>query len=220
MMMLYCTPKPCWLLLLLLVTACRLDRSWGYYVGESVDTTIYVSSGDHRKIEANKAQNPKFGMDTSVYLPRTVHSNERFSLGFEEGYHQLSWVDPVNLGKLRVIFMYTKSGDGVIHSVSSEPMMKYLHEDYHRNQLEIEYVWVEEHPVDPQAGSIVMFLGTLILSIALALQTCGSSDDDDDDGGDLGDDPDDDDYIFGVSGGGSRSSRSVRGKGAHGRHKE
>ena len=66
-----------------------------YYVGEHVDTTVFSAAG---KTEALKAQRPLFGVDSSVTFPR---SNDQFSLGFEEGFHQLSWFDPTNLGKLR-----------------------------------------------------------------------------------------------------------------------
>lgn len=141
-----------------------------YYVGESIFTTLIERTG---KSEASKAQSPKFAEDSSAFVPRT---KDRFSLAFEEGYHQLPWFDTLNLGKVRVTFVYSKSGDGVIHSVSSEPVMKNLHDEYSRQQLEVEYVWVEEHPVDPQAGSIVMFLATLVLSVLLVLKSCGISD--------------------------------------------
>jgi hypothetical protein len=149
-----------------------------YYVGEHVDTTIFSMIG---KTEALKAQRPLFGIDSSITFPR---SNDRFSLGFEEGFHQLSWFDPTNLGKLRVTFVHSKSGDGAIHSVSSEPIMKNVHDEYSSHHIEIEYMWTEEAPVDLQTGSIVMFLATLVLSLGLILQTCGLTEDsggDDDD---------------------------------------
>lgn len=143
-----------------------------YYVGEHVDTTVFSAAG---KTEALKAQRPLFGVDSSVTFPR---SNDQFSLGFEEGFHQLSWFDPTNLGKLRVTFIHSKSGDGAIHSVSSEPIMKNVHDEYSRHHIEIEYQWIEEQPVDLRAGCIVMFLVTLVLSVVLILQTCGLAEDD------------------------------------------
>lgn len=138
-----------------------------YFTGEHVDTMLHSTTG---RSAALKAERPLFGLDSSVRIPR---NNSRFSLSFEEGFHQLSWFDSTNLGKLRVSFIYSKSGEGAIHSVSSEPIMKSIHEQYSGRVLEIEYIWIEEAPIDLQSGAIVMLLGTLVLSLIFLFQACG-----------------------------------------------
>ncbi len=135
-----------------------------FYLGERVDTSVVSISGGS---EVLNKQRPLFGIDSIVAFPRS-HSNDRFSLNFAEGYHQLSWFDTSSLGKLRVTFVYSKSGDGVIHSVSCEPVMRVMHDDFSRHSIHIEYVWIEEQPVDYQAGSVFMLLTTLCV-----LLTCG-----------------------------------------------
>ena len=148
------------------------SSSWvvyGYYVGEPVDTVLFYGTTTGIKKPALIAQRPLFGIDSTVTVPRDL---DRFSLAFEDGYHQLSWLDVQNLGKLRVTFVHSKSGDGAIHAVFSQPIMKTLHEEYSRHHMEVEYLWIEEQPVDVLAGSLVMFLATLVLTLFLIFHTC------------------------------------------------
>jgi hypothetical protein len=138
-----------------------------HYIGEPLQTTVLSA---RHKVEALKALWPLFGVDSTVKIPR---SKEHFSLGFEENYHQLSWIDTNNLGKLRVTFLYSRSGDGVIASISSQPQMKTINEEYSTHLVDVEYWWLEDQPVSLSSGSIVMFLSTLVVSIWLALSLCG-----------------------------------------------
>ena len=143
-----------------------------YYSGESVDTIVYTQNG---RLDSLKAQRPLFGLDSSSRFDRKKIT--RLSLGFEEGFHQISYVDTTNLGKIRVRFVYSRSGAGAIHSVSSEPIAKSSNEQYSEENIEVEYIWVEEEPIDIQSGAIVMFAATLCVSILFLLQACGLSDD-------------------------------------------
>jgi len=153
------------------IIACALGIVFGHYVGEPLKTTILSSRG---KFEATKAQWPLFGVDSSVKLPR---SNERFSLGFEESYHQLSWIDTNNLGKLKITFFFSRSSDGIITSVFSHPVMKTIDEEYSTHHFDVEYRWEEEQPVFISSGCALMFLSTLVVSLYMAFAICACSDD-------------------------------------------
>lgn len=139
-----------------------------YYIGENIDTAIYSYSG---KTEAGKALTPKFGIDSAVSFPN--RGNEHFSIGFEEGFHRLPWFDLNDLGSIQVTFVFSTSGYGAIRTVSCEPVLKTSHDKYSGHQLDVNYIWVDENPVDPTSGAILMFLSTLVLSIALLVRICG-----------------------------------------------
>jgi hypothetical protein len=149
--------------LLICIMSTILHSVIGHYIGEPLQTTVLSA---RHKVEAVKSQWPLFGVDSTVKIPR---SKEQFSLGFEESYHQLSWIDTNNLGELRVTFVYSRSGDGVVASVSSQPRMKTINGEYSTHLVDVEYRWVEERPVNISSGCIVMFLATLVVSIWLAL---------------------------------------------------
>lgn len=91
----------------------------------------------------------------------------------------MPYVDGQALDVLRVIFVYSKSGEGRIHRVSS----KAIWSDNKRSRLDknvpidVSFEWVEEEAVDLQAGSSVMFLTVLVVSILFLLQLCGVDDD-------------------------------------------
>lgn len=137
-----------------------------YSIGEHIETSVFTITGGS---EVLSKQRPLFGINSIVTFPRS-RSNDSFSLSFAEGYHQLPWFDTSSLGKLRVTFVFSKSGDGVIHSVSSEPVMRVMHDDHSRHNIQIEYVWIEEQPIDFQSGLAVMFLATFF--VVLVIQIC------------------------------------------------
>lgn len=137
-----------------------------YSIGEHIETSVFTITGGS---EALGKQRPLFGINSVVTFPRS-RSNDRFSLSFAEGFHHLPWFDTSSLGRLRVTFVFSKSGDGVIHSVSSEPIMRVMHDDHSRHNIQIEYVWIEEQPVDFQSGLAVMFMATFL--VVLVIQVC------------------------------------------------
>ena len=83
------------------------------------------------------------------------------------------------LDKLLVNFVFSR---GVIHSVSSEPV--YIRKNKLDSAksakgvgvLEIDYIWLEEEPVDIIMGASVMFLAALVTSIIFLVQGCGTAD--------------------------------------------
>lgn len=179
-----------------------LHAANAYFVGDHVDTIIYTTSDSSLfttdRIEATVAQRPKFGIDSTVHIARTsANSNPNsFSLGFEEGYHQLSWVDGSTVKTLRVTLRYSKSGQGHIHSVSSQPILwdtsssssssskTTASMDAQRNRqrertstIEIQYIWIEQETVDIQSGAILMFLVTFVVSVFFFLQACALPED-------------------------------------------
>lgn len=127
------------------------------------------------------ANQPLFGSPRTVHLPRLP---ERFSLSFEEGLHSLPYVDGQSLEQLIVTFIYSKSGGGRIHSVTSKAIQQPHNNKFDKKkEIEVVFDWVEEAAVDLEAGTSVMFLAVLVVSILFLLQLCmmDHSDDDDDD---------------------------------------
>lgn len=173
----------CWVAMCAVFT---MSSVHGYKSGDAIDTIIWSHSTAR---DATRAQMPSFGMATKVDF---VQKRGRFSLGFQEGYHTLPYIESRNLEKLFVTFVYSRSGQGVIHSVSSTPT--YVEEGGKSGEkIIVEYNWVEEEPVDIRSGATVMFLATLVASLIFMLQACGLSDDDEEE---------DDDYNptpYGVS---------------------
>ena len=158
-----------------------------YRVGDSIDAA--VSTRSSLTIDLLMANQPLFGLPRTVHLPRLP---ERFSLSFEEGLHSLPYVDGQSLEQLIVTFVYSKSGGGRIHSVTSKAIQqsKSNHRKFEnkKKEIEVQFDWVEEAAVDLEAGSSVMFLAAFVVSILFLLQLCTMDHSDDDD-----DDDDDDD---------------------------
>jgi len=157
-----------------------------YRVGDTVDSVISTRSAI--SIDLLIANKPLFGVTKTVHLPR---GHLTFSLSFEDGLHALPYVDAASTEKLIVTFVYSKSGAGRIHSVSSKVIRSSSPNKRFTGKQEVEvlYDWVEEAAVDLEAGSIVVFLVVFLVSVLFVLQLCAI---DHDSVGD--DDEDDDDY--------------------------
>ena len=163
-------------LVIVLLLLAFLTKGNAYRVGDAVDTLVWTKADT---ADAMRAQMPQFGMTSSV----SFHLNDRFSLGFEEGLWALPWTETKTmrgevLDKLLVKFVFS---GGVIHSVSSEPV--YIRKSKmdssnsaKRGGLQIDYIWLEEEPVDIIAGASVMFLAALVTSIIFLVQGCGTAD--------------------------------------------
>jgi hypothetical protein len=146
--------------------------SHAYRVGDAIDTILQTPSGIS---DAMRQQMPRFGVSTQAIFEGLPASH--FSLAFEEGFRQLPWVDIVNsheraLEKIIVTFVYSKSGGGAIHSVSSQSTYSSSSDPSNRS-FRADYIWIEEEAVDPNAGAAVMFLATLGAMAVLLLHTCG-----------------------------------------------
>jgi len=147
-----------------------------YRVGDVVDAAVSTRSA--LTIDLLMANQPQFGMAKTIHLPRLP---ERFSLSFEEGLHSLPYVDGQNLEQLIVTFVYTKSGGGRIHSVTSKVVRSQRKFDPKR-QIEVLFDWVEEEAPDIEAGTTVMFIVSFVVSLLFMSQLCMIEGDDEDDG--------------------------------------
>jgi len=167
----------------LLVVALNVIRPWNYCissssssksclftdayrVGDVVDAAVSIRSA--LTVDLLMANQPQFGMKKTIHLPRLP---ERFSLSFEEGLHSLPYVDGQSLEQLIVTFVYTKSGGGRIHSVTSKAVRSQRKFDPKR-QIEVLFDWVEEEDVDIEAGATVMFACAFVVSLLFMLQLC------------------------------------------------
>ena len=144
------------------VSSCFADA---YKVGDTVDAAI--STRSVRAIDLLMANMPLFGVSKTVHLPRMPG---QFSMSFEEGVHTLPYIDAGTTEKLVVTFVYSKSGVGRIHSVTSSAIQNRKFDP--TRDIEVLFDWVEEAAVDFEAGSIVMFLVVLVVSIMFVLQLC------------------------------------------------
>jgi hypothetical protein len=156
--------KTATLILLAITKPTALDA---YRIGDAVDTIIWTTNASNGAI---RSQMPLFGVQKTTTLQRPRF---RFSLGFEEGLHALQWTGGDRLEKLVVTFVYSKNS-GVIHSVSSRSIER--KSGSASPQVEVEYNWIEEEPVDIQGGGSVMFLATLIASVIFLVRTCVDND--------------------------------------------
>lgn len=160
------------LLLGLSVLCCPLQFCVAYRIGDTVDTLIRTSSGTS---EALTRQMPLFGYSTDVAF---TESPTRFSIAFEEGLHPLPWIELYDsrrhrLDVVEVTFIYSRSGDGTIHAISSEAKYKDASDEV--DGFRVRYKWVEEEEVDLVAGSAVMLLAVSIAVLIMMLQICGET---------------------------------------------
>lgn len=156
-----------WLLLLLQFVSFPWQCS-SYRVGDVIDTIIRTPE---ETTDALSNQMPLFGVSSDAVF---FESPPRFSLAFQDGMVPLPWVEMSSrkrhLDELVVTFIYSRSGDGAIHAISSEA--KYEDAKPGSEGLRVRYEWIEEEKVDLRSGSTVMFLAVSIASIVILLQIC------------------------------------------------
>lgn len=139
-----------------------------YRVGDYVDATVSTRSA--LTIDLFMADQPLFGVPRTVHLPRLP---QRFSMSFEEGYHSLPYLEAQSLEQLVVTFLYSKSGGGRIHSVTSKAIRLPHNQKFDKKKdIEVVFDWVEEASVDLEAGGAIMFLAAFVVSILFLLQLC------------------------------------------------
>jgi len=160
----------CLLLFLLLISV--PFRCSSYRVGDVVDTIVRTPE---ESTDALNSQMPLFGVPSSAIFTELP---ERLSLAFQEGLRPLPWIEMYDhkkrpLKEMTVTFVYSKSGDGTIHAVSSET--KYSDARSDSEGFRVKYQWKEEEEVDLQSGAVVMFLAVCIVSIIVLLQSCTGS---------------------------------------------
>eukprot|EP00529_Nitzschia_sp_RCC80_P032185 CAMPEP_0113445502 /NCGR_PEP_ID=MMETSP0014_2-20120614/3220_1 /TAXON_ID=2857 /ORGANISM="Nitzschia sp." /LENGTH=220 /DNA_ID=CAMNT_0000336557 /DNA_START=268 /DNA_END=931 /DNA_ORIENTATION=- /assembly_acc=CAM_ASM_000159 len=154
-----------------------------YRVGDLVDAV--VSTRSMTNIELLLNSRPLFGVPKTIQLARLP---ERFSMHFEEGLHSLPYVDGQTLEALVVTFVYSKSGDGRIHSVTSKAIrtdagsarMAATGGREEKKPIDVVFEWVEEEAVDLSSGTSIMFLAVMMVSIIYLIQLCSIDSDRDD----------------------------------------
>lgn len=157
-----------------------LPGSMAYRLGDAVDTDVAM---DGFLWDALRSQMPKFGINTKVYfemdLPDDGREYRTFALLFEDGLrsietrpYQKTWSKEY-LERVNIKFIYSKSGTGMIHSVSSTAVYKSNPSATGARRFRVEYEWQEEEAVRLAVGSIVMFLAVFISSIVFLFETCG-----------------------------------------------
>ena len=136
-----------------------------------VDTVVRTPE---ESTDALNSQMAMFGVPTTAIFSEAP-SDSSFSLAFQEGMRPLPWIEMVNhkkqpLKEVIVKFVYSKSGDGTIDAVSSETI--YSDDKNDEEGFRVKYQWVASEEIDLQSGSIVMFLGVLIVSVMVLIQSC------------------------------------------------
>lgn len=157
-----------------------------YRVGDLVDAVI--STRSMTTIELLLSSRPLFGVPKTIQLARL---SERFSMRFEEGLHSLPFVDGQTLEKLIVTFVYSKSGEGRIHSVTSKAIrtdggsarIAAMGDREQKKPIDVSFEWVEEEAVDLSSGTSIMFLAVMMASVIFLIQLCSIDSDRDDVGG-------------------------------------
>lgn len=165
-----------------------------YCIGDAVDTDLVM---DGFMWDALRSQMPKFGINTKVHFDMDLADSadedpryRTFALLFEDGlrsvetrpYEKTAWRGQTQtLERVLVKFVYSKSGTGMIHSVSSTAVYKAENAASSSNnsrRFRVEYEWQEEEAVRLTVGSVVMFLAVFLSSIVFLFQTCGLNDGD------------------------------------------
>jgi hypothetical protein len=161
-----------------------------YHIGDAVDTDV---SMDGKLWDALRSQMPRFGVKTKVHFDMgspdndsdTTNSHENdevkyhrsFALLFEDGLRSIETWPYQNwkkqyLDRIVIKFIYSKSGTGMIHSVSSSAVYKSTSSSP-THKFRVEYEWQEEEAVRLTVGSTLMLLAVFLASIVFLFQTCG-----------------------------------------------
>jgi hypothetical protein len=180
----------CWrqlnVLLTTIVLLCLSERHAcrAYHAGDVVDTDLWLDSA---RSDVLRSQMPMFALryvaQVSFDTPPTAKT---FSLQFEDGL----WALPVTvltkpggrnmpwqfLERIRVQFIYSKSGTGAIHAVVVKDT---IYSPEHRTSFIVEYQWVEQEKVYLSAGQAVMSLAVFVACIYFLLISCAIIGDDD-----------------------------------------
>jgi hypothetical protein len=142
-----------------------------YRVGDVVDTAMHTQAFP---VELFMANMPLFGVPRRVKIPRVT---QRFSMAFEEGLHSLPYLDGQMLQTLKVTFIYSRSGEGRIHSVQYEAIRSQSGRALNaKTPIDVEFEWMEEKAVNLDALLSVMFIATLVASMVFLLQLCSVGD--------------------------------------------
>mmetsp|Transcript_1568 Transcript_1568/g.2152 ORF Transcript_1568/g.2152 Transcript_1568/m.2152 type:complete len:208 (+) Transcript_1568:146-769(+) len=142
-----------------------------YQLSDAVDMVMQTNEGIQGVL---RSQLPLFGKDSFAFFTRAP---DYFSFSFEEGLRPLPWVKLVDgreryLESLEVTFSYSKSGDGAIYGISSNPIYSRQSKTNNRTGFSVKYIWVEEEKVHPRTGATVMLLSVLLASCFILFDSC------------------------------------------------
>ncbi|GAX14623.1 hypothetical protein FisN_6Lh407 [Fistulifera solaris] len=149
------------LLCLFLVFAIFSAPTSAYRMGEPVDTTLAWDSQP-----AFLAQMPRFAIhsQTQIQVPSSAHF---VTLSLEDGLWGLPAIKLTSsLERLVVELVYSA---GAIQAIHSEPVYRNEQEDDSKPAFfTVEYRWIEEPHVTPEAGQTIMFLIVVTVSVWIA----------------------------------------------------
>ena len=147
-----------------------------------ISTKVEFRRDNNRDGEDDWSRSQKKQSDSANSMKKTSTANG-FNIYFEDGLRTVEYVPFKNyqglqLQKLVITFVYSKSGSGMIHSVilSDKAYSKY---NYQPDTFVVEYNWKEEAPVRLVAGYAVLFLIVFVASILFLMETCMVVDDND-----------------------------------------
>ena len=148
-----------------------------YRVGDDVDTELSIDGSPPSDVL--RSQMPYFGVSSTAnfQIKPTSHIFDRkIALSFLDGLWGLPTTYLTNsrgegLVSILVTFVFSKSGSGVIHSVSSVPT--YSSEGNDSYSVRVEYKWVEEEDIYVNAGQAIMFMLTFFVGAFLLIASCG-----------------------------------------------
>lgn len=142
-----------------------------YRIGDAIDTIAMSDSSAAQDVL--RSQMPLFGRSSTAHFSHRQESSSRFSLSFEEGLRPIPWVNIENskglrLERVEVTFVYSRSGDGAIYGISSEPTYSNIGGD----SFLVQYKWVEEEEVNLKAGGAVLLIVVLVACVAILISSC------------------------------------------------
>ena len=163
-----------------------------YRLGDAIDTEILTPKDSIAQHAPKRSQMPIFGVDTSTTFGPIMDS--KFSIHFEEGFRALPWINTQSflggtLEKVEITFVFSRSGGGEIHSLSSHPIYSSTNNKkgpatVTGEEIVVEYKWIEEEAVDINGGAFVLFLAIFVSSLFMLVDLCGlceTGDDEDED---------------------------------------
>ena len=166
------SPPRCLLFILLVLVG-----AFGYRVGDDVDTELSIDGLPPSDVL--RSQMPYFGVDSTANFqikPISYIFDRRMALSFLDGLWGLPTTYLTNsrgegLVSILVTFVYSKSGSGVIHSVSSVPT--YSSDGNDSYVVRVDYKWVEEEDIYMNAGQAIMFMVTFLVGVFILIASCG-----------------------------------------------
>lgn len=158
------------------------EIAWAYRLGDPIDTELSIDGAPPKDVY--RSHMPHFGIRSRPEF--ALKSGSSFTLSFEDGL----WILPMiyietprgdKLSSLEVTFVYSKSGHGMIHSVSCTPSYgEKKNKSSAREEttstedgtFRLKYVWIEEEDVNLAAGQSIMYLIVFVSTMIFSILSC------------------------------------------------